>query len=274
MFILKPKYSFKVPVQAQCITCDVFSEKSLDETNSLLVWEGNRRRKLDELFEVEHNSEHGNDEASIEISGDLSKVRRMGSGMTSGRIVIKGNTGSHLGENMKGGSIVVQGDVGSWLGSSMKGGRIEIMGNAGDYVAAPYRGSTEGMRGGEIIIHGDAGNEAGCFMRGGFIRIEGNVSQFLGIHMSDGAILVQGNSEGRIGAEMVNGKIIVCGFVPGVLPTFTIDDLRPRVKANAERIDGPFYRFVGDLAENGEGKLYISKPTNPHLSFYEEYLQG
>jgi hypothetical protein len=30
--------------------------------------------------------------------------------------------------------------------------------------------------------------------------------------------------------------------------------------------------FLGDLAENGEGKLYASKPKNPHLSNYEKFL--
>jgi len=274
MFILRPRYLFKVPVEAECITCDIFSGKSLDETKSLPMWEGNKRRKLNELFELEYRDtdNQGSNEAVIKISGDVSKVRRIGSGLTSGRIVIEGNSGSHLGENMRGGSITVCGNAGSWLGSSMKGGKIEVAGNAGDYLAAPYRGSTEGMRGGEVIIHGDAGNETGCFMRGGFLRIEGNVSQFLGIHMRDGTILVLGNCDGRIGAEMVNGRVIVCGHVPDILPTFTIEDVRPSVKIDSDRINGPFYRFVGDLAENGDGKLYISKLRNPHLSFYEEYL--
>jgi len=271
MFILKPRYAFRVPVEAGCMTTDVFSEKSLEEIKSLVIWEGNKRRKLEELFKVECNDEHENDEA-LRISGDLSKVKKIGCGMTRGKMVIEGNTGSHIGENMKGGSIIVYGDAGSWLGSSMKGGRIEVIGKAGDYVASPYRGSTQGMKGGEIIIHEDIGNEAGCFMNGGFIKIEGNASQFLGIHMKDGTILVQGNSDSRVGAEMLDGKIIVCGHVREVLPTFAIEDVRPSVKINGERINGPFYRFVGDLADNGDGKLYISKPNNPHMSFYEEYL--
>jgi len=271
MFILKPRYDFKVPVQAESITCDIFFEKSLEELKTLLVWEGNKRRKLDELFKVECDNEHVDDEV-LKISGDVSKVKKLGCGMTCGKMVIEGNTGSHLGENMRGGSIIVHGDVGSWLGSSMRGGRIEVMGKAGDYVAAPYRGSTAGMKSGEVIIHGDVGNEAGCFMRGGLIRIEGNASQFLGIHMRNGTILALGNSDGRVGAEMLDGKIIVCGYVPEVLPTFTIEDVRPSVKIDSEKINGPFYRFVGDLADNGDGKLYISKPSNPHLSFYEEYL--
>jgi len=272
LFILRSRHNFTVPVEAECITCDIFSAKSLEEIRSLLVWEGNRQRRLDKLFEVEYTGKDKDDETTIKISGDLTKVRRIGHGMTQGKIIIEGNAGSNLGANMRGGSLLVYGNAGSWLGSSMRGGKIEVMGNAGDYVAAPYRGSTEGMKRGEIVIHGDVGNESGNFMKGGFIKIEGNASQFLGIHMRDGTILVDGNSDRRVGAEMVNGRIIVCGHVSEILPTFAIDDLRPSVKIDSERINGPFYRFVGDLAEDGEGKLFISKPSNPHLNFYEEYL--
>lgn len=273
MFTLKPRRDFKVPVEAECITCDIFSEKSLDEIKSMLVREGNKRRELGELFKVEHK--RGSDEKGNEIQlvGDLSKVRKIGYGMEDGKMIIEGNVGSHLGEEMSGGEITVHGSTRSWLGSGMKGGRIEVTGNAADYVAAPYRGSVRGMRDGEIVIHGNAGNEAGCFMRGGLIRIKGNVSQFSGIHMNGGTILVLGNSNGRDGAQMVSGKIIICGSVPEVLPTFTIDAVRPSVKVTGkERVKGPFYRFVGDLSENGNGRLFISKPSNPHLSFYEEYL--
>lgn len=273
MFAIKPRTGFKVPVEAECITCNVLSEKSQEEIRSLPVWEGNKRRELGQLFEVKSTKGSNENETQIRLVGDFSKVRKIGYRMTDGKMIIDGNAGSYLGEEMKGGSIVVRGDAGSWLGSTMKGGRIEIMENAGDYVAAPYRGSVEGMANGEIIIHGDAGNEAGNYMRGGLIRIEGNVSQFLGIHMRDGTILALGNSKGRVGAEMVGGRIIVCGHVPEILPTFTIDALRPSVKVTGkERAKGPFYRFMGDLADNGEGRLFVSKPSNPHLSFYEEYL--
>jgi formylmethanofuran dehydrogenase subunit C len=273
MFTLKPRREFKVPVEAECITCDVLSEKSQEEIRSLPVWEGNKRRELGKLFEIKSTRGPNENETEIRLVGDFSKVRKIGYRMTDGKMVIRGNVSSYLGEEMKGGSIVVHGDAGSWLGSAMKGGRIEIMGKAGDYVAAPYRGSVEGMKDGEIVIHGDVGNEAGNYIRGGLIRIEGNVSQFLGIHMRDGTIVALGNSKGRVGAEMVGGRIIVCGYVPEILPTFTIDALRPSVKVTGkERVKGPFYRFLGDLADNGEGRLFISKHSNPHLSFYEELL--
>jgi formylmethanofuran dehydrogenase subunit C len=269
---LYPKRPFKVPVEAGCINPDVFAEKSVSDIARLQVWEGNRKRTLGDLFKIEHEPDTASEKATIRISGDVDKVRRVGAGMSTGEIIIDGDVGMHLGEEMEGGVITVAGNAGSWVGSMMKDGTIEVKGNAGDYVGAAYRGSTRGMDGGTIIIHGNAGNEAGCFMRGGLIKIHGSVGEFVGIHMREGTILVRGDSEGRAGAEMTGGKIVVCGWIPSIVPTFTIDSIRPKVKVNKETVTGPFYRFVGDLAEGGNGKLYVSQTKNLHLNFYEKYL--
>ena len=263
---------FKLPIDAECISPDAFAEKSVNEIAVLPVWEGNRKRTLGDLFKTEQGAGTSSGEATIRISGDVSKVRRIGAKMSMGRIIVEGDAGMHLGEEMKGGKITVTGNAASWAGSMMRNGTIEIKGDAGDYIGAAYRGSTEGMGGGEIIIHGNAGNEVGCFMRKGTIKVYGNVGQFVGIHMRNGTIFVKGNSEGRAGAQMIKGKIVVCGYIPSILPTFTIDSIRPKVKVNGEKVEGPFYRFMGDLADNGNGKLFVSQTKNPHLSSYEEYL--
>lgn len=72
---------------------------------------------------------------------------------------------------------------------------------------------------------------------------------------------------------MTDGKIIVGGFLESVLPTFTIDSVKAKVKIEGEETaEGLFYVFLGDLAENGDGKLYVSKEKNPHLSCYERFL--
>lgn len=272
LIILHPKRSFKFPIEAKNITPDIFAKKSLKELAALEMWEGNRKRSLGDLFNIK-NDGSSSEEFTIKIECDVSKLRNLGAGMTMGRLVVDGDAGMHLGEEMSGGVITVAGNAGSWAGSKMKGGTIEIKGNAGDYIGASYRGSTEGMNGGKIIIHGNAGYEVGCFMRGGVIKILGDVGLFAGIHMSNGTIFVQGNSEGRAGAQMVNGKIVISGQVPAVMPTFTIDSVKPKVKVDGEKIEGPFYRFVGDLADDGKGKLLVSKTQNPHLSSYEKYLE-
>jgi len=272
---LHPKRRFKAPVYAECISPDNLNGLSEAEASRLEVWEGNKRRRLGGLFKielVEESPSSDSDGPTIMLSGDLTKVRRIGAGMSRGCIVVEGNVGMHLGESMKGGTIKVTGNAESWVGCMMEGGLIEVEGSAGDYVGAPYRGSRDGMNGGTIIIHGDAGSEVGCFMRGGLIKVQGNVGQFVGIHMAGGTILVRGDCGGRAGAEMTDGKIILCGHVPSVLPTFTIDDLKSNAKVDGEKIKGPFYRFIGDIAEGGKGRLFVSKPRNPHLAFYEKYL--
>ena len=180
----------------------------------------------------------------------------------------------HLGEKMAGGKITVNGDACQWAGASMKKGLLEIHGNAGDYLGSPYRGSTEGMKGGKIVVDGDVGNDSGAYLHGGLIKIKGsNVGQFLGYHMSDGTIHVEKNARSRVGANMTGGKIIVSGVVEEVMPTFTIDTVKPKVKVDdTESAAGPFYVFLGDIAEKGTGKLFVSKTNNPQLKTYEKFL--
>jgi len=270
MITIKSLKEFKFPVTSECINPDVFQNKKREEIEGLKVWEGNKQRKLGELFKVEEANANEN---CITILGDVSKVRRIGACMTNGEIVINGNAGMHLGEEMKGGKITVNGNVGGWAGSMMKGGEIEIHGNVGDYLGAPYRGSTQGLCDGRITVYGNVGNEAGEHMRRGMIKIYGDVGQFVGFRMPEGTVYVQGNCKTRAGACMAGGKIVVGGSLESVLPTFTIDSIRPKVKIEeAETVEGPLYVFLGDLAENGNGKLYVSKEKNPHLSNYEKFL--
>jgi formylmethanofuran dehydrogenase subunit C len=72
---------------------------------------------------------------------------------------------------------------------------------------------------------------------------------------------------------MTDGKIVAGGCLRSVLPSFTIDSVKPRVKIEEnETVEGPFYLFLGDLAEGGKGKLYVFKDKNPHLTCYEKLL--
>ena len=272
MITLIPKRVFKFPIEGRNISPDVFAEKSAKEIAALEMYEGNRKLSIGDLFDVKVDSSPS-EELMIKIEGNVGTVRNIGLRMSMGQVIVDGDVGMHLGEEMSGGSIVVSGNAGSWAGSQMKDGTIEIKGNAGNYIGAAYRGSTKGMNGGKVIIHGNAGHEVGCFMRNGLIKILGNVGIFAGIHMSKGTIFVQGSSQGRAGAQMTNGKIVLVGHSEDVMPSFTIDEIKAKVKVDGEKIEGPFYKFIGDLADNGKGKLYVSKPKNQYLSFYEKYLE-
>jgi formylmethanofuran dehydrogenase subunit C len=274
MIKLQPAAEFRFPVIAECINPDILEGKNHDEIEELTVWEGNHQRKLSELFMIEEvRDESTTESVAIEIRGDVGKVRRIGSCMKGGEIMIEGDAGMHLGEEMKGGKITVHGNVGAWLGSMMTGGAIEVRGNAGDYVGAPYRGSTKGMHGGKITVYGNVGNEAGAWMKKGLIKVYGTAGQFTGFRMHDGTIYVQNDCGARAGACMTEGKVVVCGGLPSVLPSFTVDTIRPKVKIEEnETVEGPFYVFLGDLAERGNGKLYVLKDKNQHLACYEKLL--
>jgi len=274
MMKLSPLKDFKFPIIAECINPDVFNGKTCEEIEALKIWEGNKQKTLKELFKIEENkTENPPENKTITINGNLSKVRRIGARMKSGEITIFGDVGMHLGEEMKGGKIAVQGNAGGWAGSMMKDGIIEIHGDGGDYLGAPYRGCSEGMRGGRIVVHGNVGNEAGAHMKGGIIKVYGCAGQFAGFRMCDGTVYIEKDAKPRAGACMTGGKIVVGGFLESVLPTFTIDGVREKVKIEeGETATGPFYLFLGDFAENGDGKLYVQKAKNPQLACFEKYL--
>jgi formylmethanofuran dehydrogenase subunit C len=260
-----------VPVVAACINPDVFKGKSVQEISKLPITEGNRNLTLSDLFEVKEDSA---ETPSITINGEAGKVKRVGQGMKSGEIVVNGNIGMHTGEKMGGGKITVNGDSGGWTGSQMKDGVIEIHGNAGDYMASPYRGSETGMSGGLIVVDGSVGTDSACYMRGGIIKIKGNGGRFLGYHMLNGVIYVEKDCDTRLAPRMVGGKIVIAGAVADIMPTFTVDGVKKSVKVDdALKVEGPFYVFLGDLAEHGNGKLFVSKVSNPQLgSIYDKYL--
>lgn len=271
MIVLTTLKKFQFPIHAESINPDVFQGKSLEEIASLPVWEGNKQKKLGDLFKIEETAA---ETPNITINGDAGEVRRVGQGMKNGEIVINGNAGMHLGEKMAGGKITVNGNASGWTGSSMKKGLIEIHGDASDYLASPYRGSSEGMRGGKIVVDGNVGSDSGCYLRGGVIIIKGSSGPFLGFHISKGAIYVEKNAAPRLGANMTGGKIVVSGVVEDLMPTFTVDSVKGNVKIDDTlKVEGPFYVFLGDLAEHGNGKLFVSKPNNPHLRpIYDKYL--
>jgi len=276
--VLIPKSEFKVPIEAELIRPDVFAGKSLEDIGAIKVREGNRLRRLGDLFHVNGEPEKEAVETKIVIEGDLSKVWRIGEKMKAGCIEVRGSAGALVGQKMEGGTIIVRGDAGMMLGCKMRGGIIEVFGSASDAVGACYRGEKpgKGMRGGTIIIHGNAGAEIGRGMKNGLIIVEGSCGPMPGLNMKGGTILVKGNCEGKPGARMVAGKLVVCGYVGEVLSSFHIEDHKDSVKVGTEKVAGPFYAFSGDVLANPkcEGKLFISVAANPHLKPFMEFLKA
>ncbi len=256
-----------LPVEAEMISPDHLAGLSRVQVQALPILVGRRRRTLGDLFEVE-----GDGSAEIEIEGDLSHVKRIGQGMTQGRIEIQGPVGMHVGSGMSGGEIVVHGPVGAWAGAKMAGGTLWVHGDAGSMLGAPYVGETRGMKGGLIVVEGNAGPRAGERMRRGSMVIQGCTADLTGARMVAGSIVVLGKLGPRPGAGMKRGTIVALGGLEeGLLPTFgyacTYQPTFLRaylrylqsqgVPIRPEQIDGEYRRYAGDVNTIGKGEILV-----------------
>ena len=255
---LVPKGKIGITVEAEVIRPDVFAGLAKAEIETLHVWQGPRELPLSEFFEVEVQADETPVDTKIIIDGDVSRVKRIGQGMKSGKIEILGNVGMHLGAEMAGGSIFVQGSADSWAGMEMKGGLLQIAGSAGDHVGSAYRGSWRGMTGGQIQIEGNAQSQLGGGLVGGSITVAGNVENFCGIRQSGGQILVKGNAVRGLGAEMAGGIIAIFGEIKQFCPGFIDAGREENPKVGELQLEGKFNKFTGDfaLSKNPKGLLY------------------
>ena len=247
---IKPKKSFRIPVDGYIIGPDNLAKKTVDEINSMETWHGNEVVNLGSLFDITVDGSADPKDTIITLEGDFSRVKRIGSGMGAGSIIVNGDVDMHCGAMMNGGSITVKGNADSWVGREMKGGELLIEGNAGDYVGSAYRGETAGMKGGKIVVKGNVRDYLGEHMSDGEIEVGGNAGILSGLNMSGGKITIEGNAD-LPGAEMTNGTVIVKGKVE-MLPSFRCE--------GSESVDSiEFKKYTGDLAVRGTGKgtLYV-----------------
>lgn len=247
---IRPLHAFDISVEAESISPDRFASLMLGQIRVLDVWQGNRKRKLSDLFKVEGDDGLAlPEETTIRLEGDFSRIKRIAEGMSAGTVEVLGGIGMHAGDNMKGGLLKIEGNADDWLGREMRGGKIVVEGNAGNYAGSGYRGEKCGMRGGEIEIGGNAGAYLGEHMCGGSIRVSGDAGDFPGAANQGGTIFI-GGSTYLPGAEMTKGTIIVNGSVR-VLPSFQ--------KTDIVNLDGKDYqKYLGDLVESGKGELFVA----------------
>ncbi len=255
--VLVPREQPDYGLIAECISCDVFAGRSLEEIENLPVYYGNRRGKLADFFDVSGEVAGRAEEQRIIIDGNVTKTRWIGRGMSAGEIVVRGSADMYVGAWMSGGRIVVEGDAGAFSGMQMRGGELHIMGNAGDYLGCSYRGEWRGMSGGRIVVDGNAGAEVGQNLNGGVIFVRGCVGTFAGVRMKKG-LLVAGSAIDRVGAQMVGGTIVVLGKVERLLPSFDFKGEVENPAAGDEKFAGRFRKYTGDHAErNAKGVLYV-----------------
>ncbi len=246
---LKPKKEIKISVEAENISPDRFGGKTEHEIQSMVIWNGNDKTTIGDLFSVKVDGSAPAADTKIIMEGDFSRVKRIGEGMSCGLILINGNVDMHIGAKMTGGKISVKGNADSWAGREMKGGELIIEGNAGYYLGAGYRGETCGMRGGKITVMGNALDFVGEHMCGGEITVKGNAGILPGLSNNGGKIVIEGNTS-RPGSEMAKGTIIINGTVEEMMPVYKLE--------GSEAVEGVTYKkYTGDVVVNGKGLLYV-----------------
>jgi len=254
-----------VPLEAEVICPDTLAKLTTNEIERQPVQHGNQPVSIADFFTVS-----GEKNDKLEVYGDLSRVKHIGSGMASGRLHIEGDVGAHLGAGMSGGDIIVDGNVGDWLAPEMTGGRVEVKGNAGHLAGSAYRGSPVGIQGGEIIIHGNAKNEIGHAMRNGTIVIGGNSGDFTGVNMLAGTVIVLGEVGIRTGAGMKRGTVVCmkqtkllptfsysCTYQPTYLRLYLLYLKKLELPISNEQISGNYARWCGDIIELNRGEILL-----------------
>lgn len=259
---LTPNGDKYLVLEAECITPDNFAGKTLEQIADLPVWEGNTSHRLGKFFDISGTTAATAAEQAIVVNGNLPRVKYIGSKMTAGAILCKGDVDMYLGAWMKGGSILCKGNADAFAGIQMEGGDLVIEGNAGNYLGAAYRGDWRGMKGGNILVKGNAGSDLGEYMIGGTITVNGNVTINAGIHAGravgakepGGKIVIRGNAESRVGAQMTRGTIFVLGNIKTMMPGFALKSTE-EVELDGQKM--PFQVYAGDRAEAGKGTLYV-----------------
>jgi len=274
---LKLKKESEFPLEADVITPDQFTGKTLADIKKLTVFHGNEEKSLGDFFDISGKSGQIAD-LKIVIEGNLSNVKRIGEKMSAGEIVVNGNVGMHVGNLMTGGKILVNGNADDWAGAMLNGGELEITGDAGHYVGAAYRGFWKGMQNGTIKVHGKIGDEALTWVNGSKpgkrfpTLICGSAGSLLGIHSHGGTIIVEGNCNRCAGADQVRGTIVVKGKVSRILPSYKkIGEVKEIVLMSGEKITGKFTEYSGDHSvEKNHSKIdkktgEISNSSNGRL---------
>ncbi|MCJ7443903.1 MAG: formylmethanofuran dehydrogenase subunit C [Methanotrichaceae archaeon] len=249
--IIRLIHSIQISLEAESISPDKFAPLTLSQINALEIWQGNRKMKLEDFFQVDGDEGSAKTEDMfVRLEGDFSRIKRLVEGMSNGIVEVYGNVGMHAGAKMKGGILRIMGDASDWLGREMQGGKITVSGNVGNYAGSGYRGEKCGMRGGEVEIHGNAGALLGEHMCGGSIFVHGDVGDFPG-SLNQGGTIIIGGSTYLPGAEMGNGTITIKGPAR-LLPSYQ--------QLEIVDIEGIKYRkYVGDLVENGKGELFLAE---------------
>lgn len=207
-------------LEADCFTPDALAGKKADEIAELPVFIGKTVEKIGDYFTVSGETGPTADETRLVFNGDFTKVKYIGSKMSTGEVVLNGDADMYVGSWMSGGKITVNGSVGHFAATAMSGGELNITGNAGNYLGAAYRGDWRGMSKGKITVAGNVGSDCATFMTGGEIEIGGNVDVHVMTHADGGKVIIHGNAKSRLGGQATRGEIYLFGTVDVMMPGY------------------------------------------------------
>ncbi len=132
------------------------------------------------------------------------ELHGLAAGLTTGEVIIEGNSGDYLGVLNNGATIRVQGDAGPYLADNMTRGSVLVQGNA-DYAAAPY------CYGGTVVIMGDAGDFCAVMNKGATVIVGGGVGSDAATYMLAGDLVIVGDAGANLGNYLIRGSIYIGG---------------------------------------------------------------
>ncbi|MDR4307828.1 formylmethanofuran dehydrogenase subunit C [Chelatococcus sambhunathii] len=255
--VLTPRGAFEARVDLSGVLPSVEGDLA-----KLKIGYGAARAELGELFDVS-----GAADGRLTIESGGAQLDRVGAGLSSGEIVVKGDVGHQVGQRQSGGVIVVKGSAGDYAASELSGGKIAVAGDVGARLGAAGDGAKRGMSGGVVVIGGSAGARAGERLRGGVVLIEGDAAEGAGTSMIAGTLAVMGRLGRHAGRGMKRGTLFVSSpeeLASGFADAGEHDLVMLRVLARRSHELAHLFggrtrarRFAGDLTLGGKGEALI-----------------
>ena len=270
---LRLKSTSTIPISVAGILPSRVCGLSDKEAAKLLVWHGNRKTELGELFDV---SKTDSNSGRLIFEGNLVSVHWLGQHMDDGEVIVEGDVGRHVGSQMSGGHIQIAGNAGDYLGCEITGGSIRVSESTGNWTGAGYLGAKVGMNGGLIAIQKNAGHGVGSCMRRGTICVGGSTGRLAGWNMKAGTIAIGRQAGQWIGVGMVRGTVLLPSLndaaanVSNLPPTFsagckvqlailgaTVNWVRESIEHMPTAENG-FRQFHGDHLKGGRGEVFVA----------------
>src|SRR5262249_40998010 len=130
-----------LPAEVGPLRPDALAGQSADQIAGLPIGVGKPTAGVGDLFAVSGELS----DRQIMFEGDLRSTRGLASGLTEGRITIRGDAGFGVAARMSGGVVEVFGSVRDGAGQEMRGGSLRIRGTAGHGLGGAAPGSRVGM---------------------------------------------------------------------------------------------------------------------------------